>query len=462
MMKLGAVFANSFSDCHTQFTTLQLKTPGEHMNDPLSTEALSSELSAELNTEFCGRTSVENTGQTTGQTRRRVMQMGVGAIAATFLSPDVLAQTGQPLKVGMVRPLTGRFVSSFAPLYVPARVAAEEFNAAGGILGRKIEFIEEDDEGSPAKEPAVMRKLREAGVSIVVGPVGTSQAVSALAVSTPEKMIQGAGAFAVEVVDGKQYPYHFQFNYNTSHQAVAVVDLVQKRMANQKIGILHEITGWGESFAKHVAERLKAVGITPVAVETFALSAPDVRNQVRNLQRAGVEVLIVGNSIVPASVLVLNALKSTAWFPTIAGGNGFFSDSLLDILPPEATERIYATFLRNFSYANGKPVGERQAAYVKKLQGYAEVKGQEPNAAVSPFYDFLHVLKLVAERAKSMDSDALKTGFESLKGYAGISGTLSLSAANHCALPDDAVTMVKVASARDPRSMGFFRERVLD
>jgi branched-chain amino acid transport system substrate-binding protein len=96
------------------------------------------------------------------------------------------------------------------------------------------------------------------------------------------------------------------------------------------------------------------------------------------------------------------------------------------------------------------------------LQGYAEVKGQEPNAAVSPFYDFLHVLKLVAERVKSLDSDALKTGFENLKGYAGISGTLSLTAANHCALPDDAVTMVKVASARDPRSMGFFRERVLD
>jgi branched-chain amino acid transport system substrate-binding protein len=392
--------------------------------------------------------------------RRDVLRLAIGAGAAAMLF-DVGAQPAQTLKIGMVRPLTGRFASSFAPLFAPARVAAEEINAAGGILGRKIEFVEEDDEGSPAKNPAVMRKLREAGVSIVIGPVGTSQAMSALSVSNPEKMLHASGAFAVEVTDGVKYPLHYQFNYNTRQQSAALMELL-KRMGPQKVGILHEVTGWGESFSGQVIDRMKAAGMTAVGVESYALTAPDVRNQIRNLQRAGTTLLVSCSSIVPGTVLVLNALNSTAWYPSIAGGNGYHSDSLLDILPKEATDKISATYLKNFSYTATKPIGDREAAYAKKLAAYPEVKGQEPNAVVSPFYDFLHVLKSVADNVKSLDPVTLKRGFDTLQNYRGISGTLSLTPEDHSALPDDAVTFVKIASARDPRAMGFFRERAFD
>jgi ABC-type branched-subunit amino acid transport system substrate-binding protein len=390
---------------------------------------------------------------------RRDILRWVGAGTAGLWIGGASAQTAQPMKIGMVRPLTGRFASSFAPLFVPARVAAEEINAAGGILGRKIEFVDEDDDGSPAKGPAVMRKLRESDVNIVVGPVGTSQAVSALTVSTPEKMLHCTGAFAVDVVDGNKYPYHYQFNYNTRHQSAAIVDMLVKGMGQQKIGILHEISGWGESLAEQVIERLKQAGITPVGVESFAMGSVDVRNQLRNLQRAGATSLVAGCSIVPNAVLFLNGLKGLAWYPTVAGGNGFHSDSVQDILPPEALDKVYATYLKNFSYTASRPVGEREIAYVKKLGAYAEVKGQEPNAVVSPFYDFLHVLKIVSDNLKSVDPLVLKRGFDNLKNYRGISGNLSFTADNHSALPDEAVAMVKIASARDPRSQVFFRER---
>jgi ABC-type branched-subunit amino acid transport system substrate-binding protein len=256
-----------------------------------------------------------------------------------------------------------------------------------------------------------------------------------------------ATGVAVEVTDGVKYPYHYQFNYNTRHQSAAFMELL-KRMGSQKVGILHEVTGWGESFSGQVIDRMKALGMTPVGVESYSLTAPDVRNQVRNLQRAGTTLLASGTSIVPGTVLVLNALKSTAWYPTIAGGNGYHSDSLLDILPKEATDKIHATYLKNFSYTATKPVGDRETAYAKKLAGYPEVKGQEPNAVVSPFYDFLHVLKLVAENVKSVDPVALKRGFDGLKDYRGISGNLSFTPADHSAVPDDAVAFVKISSSR--------------
>jgi branched-chain amino acid transport system substrate-binding protein len=392
--------------------------------------------------------------------RRAVLRWtaSAGIAAGTGLWMGAASAQAQTIKIGMVRPLTGRFASSFAPLFAPAKVAAEEINAAGGLLGRKIEFVDEDDDGSPAKNPAVMRKLREAGINIVVGPVGTSQAVSALQVSTPEKMLHATGAFSVDVIDGNKYPYHYQFNYNTKQQSFAILEFM-KGMKQDKIGILHEVSGWGESLAQQVTERMKAVGLSPVATESFALNAVDIRNQVRNLQRAGATAIVAGCSIVPAALLFLNALKGIAWYPIVAGGNGFHSDSLLDILPAEGLDKLYATYLKTFSYTSGRQPGEREQAYAKKLAVYPEVKGQEPNAVVSPFYDFLHVLKVVSDQTKSLDPTVLKKGFDSLKNYRGISGTLTITPENHCAIPDEAVTLVKIASARDPRSMNFFRER---
>src|SRR5439155_18899346 len=87
-----------------------------------------------------------------------------------------------------------------------------------GILGRQIEFLEEDDEGSPAKEPAAIRRLLDRGAQFIIGPVGSSQSIAALSVSTPAKVIHVAGIGAEEGGDGIKYPYQYQFQLNAGHQ----------------------------------------------------------------------------------------------------------------------------------------------------------------------------------------------------------------------------------------------------
>jgi hypothetical protein len=79
---------------------------------------------------------------------------------------------------------------------------------------------------------------------------------------------------------------------------------------------------------------------------------------------------------------------------------------------------------------------------------------------VSPFYDFLYVLKHVVEEQKSFDPDKIKAGFEQVHDFPGMFGSLSITAENHCAVPPNALAFIKLSSARDPRAMGCFRERV--
>ena len=83
---------------------------------------------------------------------RLASQLGVVSLAGPAFS-----QQSQAFKVGWIRPTTGRLASSFAPLYFGGLIAVDEINAAGGILGRQIARVEEDDEASPAKEPGFVR-----------------------------------------------------------------------------------------------------------------------------------------------------------------------------------------------------------------------------------------------------------------------------------------------------------------
>ncbi len=134
---------------------------------------------------------------------RLAAQLGVASFGAA--SPG-FAQAQQAFKVGWIRPTTGRLASSFAPLYFGGLIAVDEINAAGGILGRQIARVEEDDEASPAKEPGIVRKLREQDISCFVGPTGSSQSLASIAATTAAKTIQATYAAAAEAGDAANIP----------------------------------------------------------------------------------------------------------------------------------------------------------------------------------------------------------------------------------------------------------------
>lgn len=133
-------------------------------------------------------------------TASRIGAGAFGAMAGGLIPLSAFAQA-QPLNIGWIRPTTGRLASSFAPLYVGGLIAIDEINAAGGILGRPIARNEEDDEASPAKQPAVAKKLLDAKPVAIVGPTGSSQALASLAFTTPAKLPQTTFANAAEMGD---------------------------------------------------------------------------------------------------------------------------------------------------------------------------------------------------------------------------------------------------------------------
>ena len=198
--------------------------------------------------------------------RRALLRLAAQAGVALGVGSPAFAQQQQPFKIGWIRPTTGRLASSFAPLYFGGLIAIDEINAGGGILGRPIVRVEEDDEASPAKEPGIVRKLREQEIGCFVGPTGSSQSLASIAATTSAKTIQSTYAAAAEAGDGKKYPYHYQIMFNTDQQADVCVEYMVQKLGLKKIGILQENTAFGEQAASATKALLrKKFGLSPVS-----------------------------------------------------------------------------------------------------------------------------------------------------------------------------------------------------
>jgi ABC-type branched-subunit amino acid transport system substrate-binding protein len=397
-----------------------------------------------------------------GNLTRRSVLYGASALTGSSLMSAVgsaFAQNTYTIKIGSARALTGLVASSFAPLYVGVKIAVEEINAAGGILGRKVEIIEADDESSPAKEPAVVRKLMDSGAQAILGPVGSSHTLAAVASTTPAKIIHAGGGWTEELADGKKYPYQYQFTYNTSHQGEAIAAHIAEKLKLKKVGLLLENSALGESGGIATKRSLKKYGIEPVAVETYPLNATDLKVYLNKIRAAGADALVIWNSPAQGILLTAAGLQSMKWYPALLGGNSMFSNVVLENADPEILKNASGTLLKVFTYTQNENIGERQVAHAKRVVSFPESKQWEINAAISPFYDFLHLLKVVVDAEKKFDSERVKAAFDAVKNYNGMIGRINFTPENHCALTGDQMVMATLLSGKDPKSMHVFRER---
>jgi ABC-type branched-subunit amino acid transport system substrate-binding protein len=366
------------------------------------------------------------------------------------------------VKVGWIQPTTGALASSFGPLYLAADMALEEINAAGGILGRKLVKVVADDEGSPAKEPIVTRRLIDEGCRFILGPVGSSQALASLEVSTPAKVIQATYASAPEMGDGKRYPYHYQFNFTTDAQAVRHAEYLAQR-GFKKIGLLVEDSAAGAGLKAAALKEIPARGMQVVSEQQFPLKVADMTPYLRKLRSDGAEALEahVSNNVDITQMLV--GLSRIGWKPVIAGHTGFLFAGTPGAVPDAARySEVYAATFRALTYTDSDQPPDRVKAFARKIASSNVPDTLLGPAATTPFYDFLHVLKYGVEKAKSWDPDAVKRALDSSSDIPGLFGPMTFSDSRHCAYDHTVVAMAAANSMDEPLSKeyrGLFRHR---
>lgn len=394
--------------------------------------------------------------------RRRFLATGIMTSSAFLAAPSILRASTGDLKIGWLRPLTGPLASSFESLYAAGDIAFDEINARGGILGRKLVKVEVDDAGAPANQPIAVRQLIEQDVNIVVGPVGSSQTLAALAVATPAGVIQSGYITASEGGDGERYPYHYQCGFTVATQAVKYAEYLSKT-PHKNIGVLVEDSAAGTSVLEACKVELEKAGLNLVASRVSPLRSPDLTPFLRDLRSSGAEALcaFVSNAIDVTQFFV--GLDRLGWKPPVVGHTGLVFATAPNALPDSAKyPEVYAASYRGLTYTDTDLPNDRVRAFVDKLTKLNLPDSSLPPAATSPYYDFLHVVAHAAEATQSVKSEDLKAYLDTLTGYEGLYGPMSFTAQNHTGYGPEAAAMAQVFAPENElmtASRGLFRPR---
>jgi branched-chain amino acid transport system substrate-binding protein len=348
-----------------------------------------------------------------GVDRRTVLATAGGALALGSGLLPRKAFAADDVKIGWIKPMTGALASSFGPLYLGGQIALDEINAAGGIMGSKLVKVEVDDQGSPAQAPIVARRLIEEGVKIIVGPIGSSQTLASLEVTTSQKIIQAAYATATEMGDGTRFPYHYQFNFTAAAQVRRHAEFLAKRGV-KKVGLLIEDSAAGVSMRDAMLKELPALGMQIVSDQTFPIRVADMTPFLRKLRSDGAEAIDaqVSNNVDITQMLV--GLSRIGWKPLIAGHTGLLFAGTPGAIPDSARyDEVFAATFRSLTYTDSDQPPERVKAYCKKILASNVPDSLLGPAATTPFYDYLHTLKYAVEKAKSWNTERIKAALDS-------------------------------------------------
>ncbi len=238
-------------------------------------------------------------------------------LAGTFLglatfsaaAQDNAGVTKDGVKIGILGSLTGPAAIWGTGNRAGAILAFEEANAAGGINGRKLEWVVDDDETSPPKAIAAFKKLTEQdGVFAVFGPAAS--AISAAMVPTLQQ--SGVPVFiSVPSTPAVTEPLiHNVFRtgpLNDRMQGIAVADYAIGKLHGQKIAIVRQSDEYGKRGADSIVDRMKQENVKPVAYEEFAAGDTDFTSQLLKIRGAEPDVLIIYGYPSPSAIITRQA-----------------------------------------------------------------------------------------------------------------------------------------------------------
>ncbi len=324
------------------------------------------------------------------------------------------------IKVGVVTPLTGDVATFGQSTKKAAEMAVEEINGKGGVLGKKIELVIEDDRNDPKETANVVRKLIDQDkVIAIIGSLTSKCSLAGMPIANSKKipMISNASTNPKVTQTG---PYAFRVCFIDDFQGEVMAKFAYEDLGAKKAAVLYDI---GNDYTKGLAEffiaKFKELGGEVVAVETYQQADNDFNAQLTSIKGKNPDVIFLPDYYQKVSLIAKQArgLGITAQF---LGGDGWDSPELVK-LGGDAVEGGY--FSNHYSQEDPDP---KTQEFIKKFE---EKYGEKPDALAALAYDAVYFLVEEIEKAGKADPVAIRDALEEVgkAGFAGVTGKFTLN-----------------------------------
>lgn len=219
--------------------------------------------------------------------KKRVVTSAV-LVAAIGMAGFAQAQ----VKIGVMGPITGSNAAFGAQLKNGAEQAIADINAAGGILGQKIEMVLGDDAGKPEQGVSVANKFVGDRVRFVVGAFNSGVSIPASEVLQENNILQITPASTNPRYTERKMWNTFRVCGRDDQQGSAAAEIISKLYKGKKVAIVHDRTTYGKGLADEMRAALKkAGGVQEVMYDGIAVGEKDFSAVVSRIKQSGADVL---------------------------------------------------------------------------------------------------------------------------------------------------------------------------
>lgn len=324
----------------------------------------------------------------------------------------------QEILIGEYSSLTGTAATFGTSTDKGAKLVVEEINAAGGILGKKIRLIAEDDQSKPEEAATVVTKLiTRDRVKAVVGEVASSRSLAAAPIcqsnGVPMVTPSSTNPKVTQVGD-----YIFRVCFIDEFQGDVIARFVHNSLNMKKVAILKDVKNeYSVGLAQYFTKSFTQMGGQIVAEQAYSEGDNDFKAQLTAIKAAKPEIIFVPGYYNEAALIVKQGRELNIASPFI-GGDGWDSAKLLEI-GGAAMEGMY--YCNHYSTDDPREVVQN---FVKKFrEKYHEI----PDAIAALSYDATKILLDAITRAGSTDGPKLRDAMAATKDFDGVTGTITIN-----------------------------------
>jgi branched-chain amino acid transport system substrate-binding protein len=331
---------------------------------------------------------------------------------AALSAPRLLSQ--ETIKIGEFASMTGKEAAFGQSSHKGTVLAIEELNDAGGVLGRKLELITDDDQSKQGESATIVKKLisRDKVVG-VLGEVASMRSLEAAPICQAYKvpMVSPSSTNPKVTEIG---PYIFRVCFIDPFQGTVMAKFAKDTLKIHRVAVLTSVSSaYSVGLAKYFKERFAADGGEVVIEQKFTEGGKDFNAQLTAIKAAGVEGIFVPGYYTEAALICRQARELDMTMP-LFGGDGWEAPQLIEIGGAAVEGCYYST---HYSPQVDTPAVK---AFVAKFK--ARYDGQIPDAMAALGYDSAGLMVDAIRRAGSTEGAAVRDALAATKDFNGVTG----------------------------------------
>jgi branched-chain amino acid transport system substrate-binding protein len=336
----------------------------------------------------------------------------IGIVVVLVVSLGLAHGQGKPIKIGQVIPITGEAAESGKYHRQGAEIAVDKINAAGGIKGRKLALVHEDDQTTnPGAVAAIQKLLEDKEIPMILGSIRSTQVQAMLPTINEAKIPVAIGGTNYGLThSGSQWVFRFRPHDGMSAKVIAKFMVEELKL--KKVGIVHGSDAFGNGGRDMLVPAVKALGGEVVFVQGYNNQEKDFTAVIQGLKKSGATGLNTYMAFSTDLGIFARQLKQqgaqVTWVgsPSITGIDG----------RNLAGDALYGTYgVADFNI-DATPTSKAFA------QAYKAKFNQEPDLYASWCYDAVLVFGEAMKRSTDLKPENLRKAILSIQKFPGAEG----------------------------------------